>query len=181
MNHLSLNEIEAGMENILASPKDMGELQLITIRPRENERIELKTATLDEKLGLTGDVWAEEDGNLDTQIAIMNSRAIALVAGQPDRWKLAGDQLYIDLDISVSNLPAGTRFKLGSAVLEITSEPNTGCGKFVERFGKDAMKFYNSKFGRELNLRGTYAKVVQTGTIAVGDRAEKIVDIDEQR
>jgi MOSC domain-containing protein YiiM len=103
------------------------------------------------------------------QINIMNARATALVAGSKDRWPLAGDQLYVDLDLSGANLPPGTRLAIGSAVLEVTSQPHTGCAKFVARFGLDAMKFVNSPVGRELNLRGINAKVVTAGTIRVGD------------
>jgi MOSC domain-containing protein YiiM len=109
----------------------------------------------------------------------MNTRAVALVAQSRDRWALAGDQLYIDMDLSGRNLPAGTRLSLGSAVIEITAEPHTGCAKFVSRFGVDAMKFVNSPTGRELNLRGLNARVVQRGTIRVGDIVRKCAAIEK--
>jgi MOSC domain-containing protein YiiM len=108
------------------------------------------------------------------QLNIMNARATALVAQDRDRWPLAGDQLYLDLDLSVANLPPGTRLALGTAVIEITAQPHLGCKKFVARFGRDAMKFVNSRLGKELRLRGANARVVQPGTIRVGDAAEKI-------
>ncbi|MCX6048050.1 MAG: MOSC domain-containing protein, partial [Chloroflexi bacterium] len=110
----------------------------------------------------------------DMQLNIMNSRVIALVAQDKDRWALAGDQLFIDLDLSEDNLPPGTQLALGSAVIEVTNQPHTGCAKFVARFGLDAMKFVNSAEQKQLHLRGINAKVVQPGTIRVGDRAKKL-------
>jgi MOSC domain-containing protein YiiM len=104
----------------------------------------------------------------------MNARVAALVAQDPDRWALAGDQLYLDLDLSEDNLPPGARLALGAAVLEITAEPHTGCKKFSARFGLDASRFVNSPEGKRLNLRGVNAKVVQAGTIRVGDVARKL-------
>jgi MOSC domain-containing protein YiiM len=80
----------------------------------------------------------------------------------------------LDKPLSKENLPPGTKLALGSAVIEVTAEPHTGCKKFVERFGVEAMKFVNSPVGRELCLRGINAKVVQPGVIRVGDRAKKL-------
>jgi MOSC domain-containing protein YiiM len=105
---------------------------------------------------------------------MINARAIALIAQDPDRWPLAGDQLYIDLDLSDDNLPPGTRLVLGSAILEVSAVPHTGCKKFSSRFGLDAMKFVNSPEGKRLHLRGINARVIQAGTIRVGDLAQKI-------
>ena len=96
------------------------------------------------------------------------------MAQQKERWPLAGDQLYIDLDLSGESLPAGSRLAIGGAVLEVSSIPHMGCKKFVARFGLDAMKFVNSEIGRQLNLRGINAKVVQPGTIRVGDVVKKV-------
>ena len=104
----------------------------------------------------------------------MNARVVALVEAQAnDRWQLAGDQLFIDLDLSAANLPPGTQLTLGSAVIEVTAQPHTGCQKFVARFGLDAMRFVNAPVGRQLNLRGINAKVVRSGVIRVGDIARK--------
>jgi MOSC domain-containing protein YiiM len=107
------------------------------------------------------------------QINIMNSRAAALVAQHPERWSAAGDQLYIDLNLGPANLPPGTKLEIGSAVLEVTDIPHTGCAKFMARFGRDAVKFVNSRVGRELNLRGINARVVQPGVIRTGDLVKK--------
>ena len=134
-------------------------------------------ATLDPELGLVGDNWLARgstrthDGTAhpEMQLNVMSARAIALIAGSPDRWALAGDQLYVDLALDDRNLPTGTRLALGTAVIEVTEVPHNGCAKFTERFGRDAARFVNSPVGKELHLRGINAKVVQAGTVARGD------------
>jgi hypothetical protein len=178
VTHLTMAQLQAGLDVIRQSPKDAGELQLIVRRPRVNQREVLDEAQLDTVEGLVGDTWRFRGSSRmpdkttphpDMQINIMNARAVALVAQDPARWALAGDQLFVDLDLGVKNLPAGTRLTVGDAILEVTPQPHTGCGKFVERFGLDAMKFVNSPVGRELCLRGINARVVQSGTIRRGD------------
>lgn len=157
-------------------------LELIVCRPRIDEREALEEAKLGLLEGLVGDSWKNrsssrtKDGSPhpDMQINIMNARVIALVAQSKERWPLAGDQLYIDIDLSAENLPAGTRLSLGSAVIEVTPPPHTGCQKFVSRFGLEAMRFVNSELGRQLRLRGLNAKVIQPGVIRVGDVVRKI-------
>jgi MOSC domain len=182
MRHLTSEELEAGLDNIRYSPKDQGVLEMIVRRPKDNEREMLVDAELDLDLGLVGDNWRtrgssrmpDKSAHPEMQINIMNSRVIALIAQQKERWSLAGDQLYIDFDISVENLPAGTRLAIGSAVIEVTPQPHTGCRKFLARFGEDAMKFVNSQVGKELRLRGMNAKVIQAGTIHVQDVVKKV-------
>jgi hypothetical protein len=184
IRHLTMSELEAGLDHIRQSPKDEGPLLLIVRRPQVEEREVLNEAVLDLTQGLVGDTWqfrgssrtADGGPHPEMQINIMNARAVALVAQEKDRWQLAGDQLYLDLDLSPQNLPAGTRLAIGSAILEVTAPPHTGCKKFVARFGLDAMKFVNSTVGRSLNLRGINARVVQSGTIRVGDVAVKIAN-----
>lgn len=183
MKHLTAQELSAGLEEIRNSPKDKGILKLIVRRPETEKREVLSEGLLDPAYGLQGDNWrtrgsrATTDGSAhpEMQLNIMNARVIALVAQDPKRWALAGDQLYIDMDLSAENLPPGTRISLGSALLEVTSPPHTGCKKFVTRFGRDAMIFVNTGIGKQLNLRGINAKVVQAGTIHINDMAEKIV------
>ena len=181
MRHLTWAELEAGLHTITQAPKDRGSLELIVRRPRVGAREVLEVGELNEDEGLAGDSWSRRrhphtsDGSppRDTQLNVMNARAIALIAQDRSRWPRAGDQLYLDMDISPENLPAGTRLQIGTAVIEVSAEPHTGCAKFVERFGVDAMKFVNSTVGRANNLRGLNAKVVRPGTIRVGDLASK--------
>lgn len=180
--HLPIAELEAGLEKIRQSPKDQGVLELIVRRPRVEQREVLTLGELDPREGLVGDTWGmrsstrTQDGSAhpDMQLNIMNVRVIALVAQTRERWPLAGDQLYIDMDLSADNLPAGTRLVLGSAVIEITAQPHMGCQKFMERFGADALKFVNSDVGKLLHLRGINAKVVQSGVIRIGDVVSKM-------
>ena len=144
-SHLTLEQLEAGLEEIQRSPADGGPLRMIVQRPAVDERQVVEIGELDVDTGLVGDSWktrgsrSTPDGSADpaAQLNIMNSRALALLAQSKDRWQLAGDQLIIDLDMSVENLPHGTRLSIGSAVIEVTEKPHTGCAKFAERFGKD--------------------------------------------
>ena len=184
MRHLTHEELEAGLDNIRKSPKEAGVLKLIVRRPATEQREVLSEGRLDPACGLEGDNWLKRgsrstaDGSAkpEMQLNIMNSRVIALVAQDPERWALAGDQLFIDMDLSPENLPPGTRLSIGSAVIAVTSPPHTGCKKFVARFGLDAMMFVNSGIGKQLNLRGINAKVIQAGTVHTHDIAEKITD-----
>lgn len=157
---------------------DRGTLELIVVRPSEGERETPETAEVTVEDGLVGDRWepyVEKDGTLgrEAQLTIASTHLLGLIA-EPERWALAGDQLYVDLDLSGANLPPGTRLRIGGAVIEVTPIPHTGCAKFVSRFGAEAMKFVNSPVGRELNLRGICAKVVEPGAIRAGDRITKI-------
>jgi MOSC domain-containing protein YiiM len=178
MQHLSRAELEAGLGHVLDSPRAGGVLVLLVRRPAVGIRELTAEATLDPAAGLVGDNWLDRgsstpDGSADPQrqVTVMNARLAELVAGSPDRMPLAGDQLYIDLDISVGNLPVGSLLTVGDAVLEVSAPPHTGCAKFVERFGTDAMRFVNSRVGRQLRLRGMNTRVVQAGTVHLGDRA----------
>ena len=177
--HASPEELEAGLSAIREAPKGEGVLELIVARPAEGERQVLEEGQLDLESGLVGDRWlgsGRSGGRLangDAQVTVMSSRAAQLVAGDRGRWPLAGDQLYVDIDLSDDNLPPGTRLAVGDAVLEVTAEPHTGCKKFTERFGLDAMKFVNAPEGRSLNLRGINTRVVEPGTIRVGDTVSK--------
>jgi hypothetical protein len=182
IKHLSMEELEAALDYLRQTPKDQGLLELIVRRPGVEQREVLNEAQLDPLNGLIGDNWnvrpssrtADGSPHPDMQINIMSSRVVALVAQEKDRWQLAGDQLFIDMDLSKDNLPAGSRIALGSAVIEVTSPPHTGCHKFVARFGRDAMMFVNSPVGKQLCLRGINARVVQAGSIRVGQTAKKI-------
>jgi hypothetical protein len=181
MEHLSRQDLEAGLSHIRDSPQEDGRVVLIVRRPAVGVR-ELPTeARLDPAVGLAGDNWltrgssSTPDGSADPQrqVTVMNARLAALVAGGTERMPLAGDQLYIDLDLSAGNLPAGCLLAVGQAVLQVSAAPHLGCAKFVERFGAEAMRFVNSRLGRELRLRGMNTRVVQPGIIRPGDIAAR--------
>jgi hypothetical protein len=184
VKHLTMNELEAGLDEIRQAPKDDGPLRLIVRRPNVDQREVLDEAELHPAEGLVGDSWKQRRSSRtpdrsphpEMQLNIMNARVTALVAQDKDRWQLAGDQLYLDMDLSAENLPAGTQLAIGEAIIEVTPPPHTGCKKFVARFGPDAMMFVNSPVGRELHLRGINAKVIQAGRIRVGDTAKKLLE-----
>jgi len=175
--HLTTAEIEAGMPHVLSSPLNNGTLEMIVARPAIGKRKVLEAGELSVAEGLTGDNWAARgsrrtvDGSAhpEMQINIMNYRFAELIAGHRDRVPLAGDQLFVDLDLSEANIPPGTGLEIGTALLEITTIPHLGCKKFVERFGLAAMKYANSEYGRKNNLRGVNARVIRSGNFRTGD------------
>ena len=181
MEHPTATELEGGLDEIRCSPTDHGRVDLIVRRPAENAREVLAEGKLDTAEGLVGDTWRVRPSNLtrdrsphpDLQLTLMNCRVAALVAGEDERRQVAGDQLYVDLDLSEANLPPGTRLALGSAVIEISDKPHRGCKKFAERFGQEALLFVNSPVGRELRLRGVNARIVAGGTVRIGDTIRK--------
>ena len=178
MGHLELPTLRAGLSDIRLSPSEDGRVELVVRRPTGDEREVLTEAELSTETGLVGDRWSvAQNGmtpNPQAQLTLMNARAAALVAGRADHGGLAGDQLYVDLDLSDENLPPGTRLSVGSAMIEVTAEPHTGCGKFVRRFGVDAMKFVNSADGRRHNLRGINTMVIVGGIVRPGDTIAKV-------
>ncbi len=182
MLHRTADELTAALDEIRQSPAAEGTVELIVRRPAEDEREVLDECSLDLEVGLVGDAWLSRgssrmpDGsaNPDAQLTLMNARAADVITGSRDRWPLAGDQLYVDLDLSIDNLPAGTQLGVGEAVVEVTPEPHTGCAKFSARFGTEALKFVNKSPGRELRLRGVNARVVAPGTVRAGDTINKL-------
>jgi hypothetical protein len=180
--HPTTDVLEAGLDHIRRSPTDEGTLELIVRRPAVDEREVLEESRLDLVVGLAGDTWnirgstSTPDGGAhpEAQLAIMNSRAAALVAGSPELWALAGDQLYVDFDLSAEGLPTGSRLAIGEAVIAITAKPHRGCAKFAARFGPDALRWVNTGTGRALNLRGRHARVVVPGPIRRGDQVRRL-------
>ena len=182
VKYLSMTDLEAGMDYIRQSPEDHGVLKMIVRRPRDDERDVIEHGELDLSEGLVGDNWKirgskhmpDGSANPDAQITVMNARTIELVAQDEERWSLAGDQLFIDINLSDENLPPGTRLAIGSAIIEVSAQPHTGCRKFSDRFGVEALKFVNSPEGKRLHLRGINTRVVRGGVIHVGDVVQKI-------
>jgi len=167
-------------EDLREAPMRIGTVLLIVRRPAVGEREAVAEAQLDTEEGLLGDTWrvrgssstADGSANPEAQITVMSARAAAAIAGDVERWPLAGDQLYVDFDISEENLPAGTRVVVGDAEIEVSAKPHTGCAKFSARFGKEALSLVNTSTGRALRLRGLNARVTKSGTVRVGDRVE---------
>ena len=180
--HPSLSELETALDHILASPTDGGKLELISARPAVGERRQTQEATLDEELGMVGDNWKDRgsasrpDGsaNPDAQLTLINARVVNAVSGSKSRWQLAGDQLVVDIDLSHDNLPVGSQLQIGSAVVELTAAPHTGCVKFANRFGHASLRFVSGPEAMQQRRRGANAKIIESGTIRVGDVATKV-------
>ena len=190
MEHLGAEELAAGLDAIRAAPAEAGTVEMIVRRPAENEREVVEDGLLTADDGLVGDLWrargsrSTPDGaaDPDRQLTVMGSRVIDLLAGG-DRaaWPLAGDQLYVDLDLGAANLPVGTRLEIGDAVIEVTEPAHTGCAKFRARFGSEALRFVNSPEGRGMRLRGLNARVVRPGTVRRGDAVCRLPSIPADR
>jgi MOSC domain-containing protein YiiM len=182
LQNAELTRLEASLDHIRDAPADGGTVELIARRPAVAEREVLTEARLDVREGLEGDTWRRRgssrtpDGgpDVDAQLTLMNARAAAAIAGERERWPLAGDQIYVDLDLSLANLPPGSLVQIGTAVIEFSAPPHTGCAKFSARFGVDALRFVNSPTGRELRLRGANCRVVVGGTVRAGDAIRKL-------
>jgi len=181
--HLDIAALEAGLAHIQESPKDRGTLDLVVRRPATDAREIVDVADLSLDEGVVGDTWNQrgsrrtDDGSPhpDMQLNIINARLSRLIGGANDEDRaLAGDQLHVDLDVSETNLPPGTRLAVGDAVIEVTDQPHTGCPKFAARFGKTALRFVNVGIGKQLRLRGINAKVVTPGRIRRGDTITKL-------
>jgi MOSC domain-containing protein YiiM len=169
-------QLPADLAHVRAAPRDEGTLELIAIRPAVGEREVVQEAELDVEQGVIGDSWGRRGKrpNPKSQVAIMSARAAAMIAGERDRWAPAGDQLYLDLDLSGANLPPGTRLAIGTAILEVSDLPHLGCGKFTARFGAEARDLVNSPEGLALNLRGINTRIVQSGAVRRGDAVRKL-------
>jgi MOSC domain-containing protein YiiM len=172
--HLALDDLEAGLAHVARSPAADGTLELVVRRPRVDEREVLARGELHVDHGLVGDDWATTDGDPERQLTLVNWRAISLISPDEARRPLAGDQLYVDLDLSGDNLPPGSQLSIGEAVVEVTEPPHRGCRKFSARFGVDALRLVNSAVGVTLNLRGVNARVVRGGPVAPGDAVRKL-------
>jgi MOSC domain-containing protein YiiM len=177
--HFTAAELEERLPGVRGAPTDSGLVELVTRRPVEGERELLDEAELHLVDGLVGDRWSKgrsngRPPNRDAQLTLMSVRAAELMAGTRERWALAGDQLYVELDISEENLPPGTRLAVGTAVIEVSDEPHTGCKKFVQRFGMEAMLLVNSPEGRALRLRGMNTRIVEPGVVRPGDEIRKL-------
>jgi MOSC domain-containing protein YiiM len=182
MRGTTAESLEAGLAGVRAAPADAGPISMLVRRPAVDEREIVETATLDPEIGVVGDTWADrpssktDDGSPDirAQVTLINTRVAALLADTDEQRALAGDQVFVDLDLSWANVPPGMRLVVGAAIVEVSGIPHTGCAKFAARFGKEALRFVNSPVGRELNLRGLNVRVVQGGVVRVGDTVTKL-------
>jgi MOSC domain-containing protein YiiM len=174
-----VGRFDAQLDAVRAAPAEIGRVEVIVRRPASEAREVLEEAELDLALGLVGDAWATRIPEstpvyMDAQLTVINTRVLAAIEPDRERWPLAGDQLYVDFDLSVENLPAGSRLSIGSAVIEVSETPHTGCAKFSARFGGDAVRWINSATGRAHRMRGLNARIVEAGKVRVGDTVRKV-------
>ena len=181
MKYVSLTEMESRLDWVLAAPSNVGRVELLVVRPTVDQRESLNQVMFSPEKGVAGDNWLAScwkklpsgEPNPEVQVAIMNARMIEVLTKDQSCWPLAGDQLFVDFDLSVNNLVVGDRLQVGAALLEITAEPHRGCSKFKKRFGEGALTFVNSPQGDAHRLRGVYAKIVTAGEVCVGDSVSK--------
>jgi hypothetical protein len=182
LNKITLSEIEPRLDWVLASPGDTGTVSSLVVRPAVNQRETPNKVMFSPQMGVTGDNWLTScwkklpNGKSDpeVQVAIMNARMIEVITRDKSLWPLAGDQLFVDFDLSISNLAVGDHFRVGAAVLQISAEPHQGCGKFKQRFGAEALEFVNSTLGDKHRLRGVYARIMSAGEVRVDDTISKL-------
>ncbi len=174
VEYLTGEQIEAGLSDVLASPHDCGKLKAIVVRPAQNQREYREAVYLSPEGGVEGDRWGTSEGDPRAQVSLMNARVLRLIAGEEERMSLAGDNLIVDLDLSETNIQPGQKLAVGEALIEVTDLAHTGCGKFSERFGPDAVRYINAAERRSFHLRGLYARVLKAGTVRVGDVIQKV-------
>ena len=181
-HHRSAEQLAAFFAHACAAPSDAGTVEMVLCRPGVGERVILEEAQLDPDVGVVGDSWNQRSSNRtddgsphpDMQLNIMNSRVTDAVAGSRDRWALAGDQLYVDFDLSPAVLEPWTKLRIGTAIIETTDQPHNGCPKFRRRFGAEALKWVNGPEGKAHCFRGINARVVEAGVVRPGDRIERL-------
>lgn len=168
--HRSRSDLLAGLSDLAGAPKDHGPIALLLRRPAPGEREELDAAEIDRCIGLVGDDWSRRPRpDPDAQLTLINTRAIDLLAASRERWKLSGDQIYVDLDLSEDGLPVGSQLIVGTALVEVTAVPHLGCAAFTNWFGPAATAVVNGTEGRRLRLRGVNTRVLRSGRVTLGD------------
>lgn len=179
----SLDTLKSGLKAMLdAAPRDNGTLDMIVMRPEHDARVLPESIEVRAHDGVPGDHWKsgtgyalnDGTGDPDAQICIMMSGCIRAIAGDKEHWAPAGDNFFIDMDLTPANMPPGTAFAIGSAEFVVTELPHNGCQSFIDRYGRDACLFVNTGIGKELRLRGIYARVTRNGTVSVGDTVRKL-------
>lgn len=182
LKHLPITELEFSLDLIKESPKDNGVLEMIVRRPETETREIINSCEINLTNGLEGDNWKargssstpDHSADPEAQITLMNSRVIQLLSVDKENWQWAGDQLFVDIDLSIENLPPHSKLQIGSVILEISAKPHTGCKKFSGRFGVEALEFISTPLGKSLRMRGVNTKVIQAGEIKIGDLIKKV-------
>jgi MOSC domain-containing protein len=167
--HAALEQLEKGLASLEPAPRDHGRVALLVRRVAGGVREQPARLRLTPEAGVPEDAWGRgENPRLEAQISVMEIDVANLIAnGQP--VTLFGDNLFLSLDLSVENLPPGSRVRVGTATMEVTPKAHNGCRKFHARFGSDALRFVSKPDLRHRNFRGIYMRVVEGGDVAPGD------------
>ena len=167
-------DAQALLDAARSSPKDGGVLRHIVLRLPNEQRVTPPQARLTCTGGVVGDNWGAKAGrSTDRQVSVINSRFLEAIADNTECMPLSGDNLVVDLDLHVDNLPVGARFRIGEVVMEVTDHPHTGCAKFERRYGKAALDLTNTPEGLAARLRGLLARVIREGEVRPGDTVHK--------
>jgi len=170
--HLPFTVLRDSLDALPAPPRASGRLGLVVRRTPDKSRETPEAVELRSARGVPGDAWDRQpNGNPEAALTVMQVDVATLIAnGQP--LTVFGDNLFLELDLSRENLPIGSRVRVGASLLEVTAKPHNGCRKFVARFGEDALRLVADPGLRHRNLRGIYMRVVERGTVTVGDPVE---------
>jgi MOSC domain-containing protein YiiM len=170
--HLAFDELETRLIALPPAPRSLGRVALVVRRRPDKVREALGQVELGPSGGVPGDAWGRTSSpDPRAELTVMQVEVAELIAnGQP--LTVFGDNLFFALDLSVENLPIGSRLRVGRSVLEVTAKPHNGCRKFAARFGEDALRLVSKRELRHRNLRGIYLRVVEAGKVAVGDSVE---------
>src|SRR5258706_9897808 len=167
--HRPLAALEQALRALARADRDAGRLALIVRRRADGVRETPECVELSLDDGVPGDGWGRRPPrDPEAQLAVMRRDVAELIAhGQP--LTVFGDNLFVELDVSAANLPAGARLRVGGALVVVTAKPHDGCNKFQARFGADALRLVQPKPTRDQNLRGIYWRVIEPGAVRVGD------------
>ncbi|WP_199523173.1 hypothetical protein [Pararhodobacter sp. CCB-MM2] len=180
--HVTREELDAALPQVLAAPKDGAAIEMLCLRPQRNQRAFVDELTVTQAEGIPGERWLcepwlrLEDGSPHPgiQICIVSKQVLDLVWRDRENVVHPGDTFTVDMDLGEANLPEGTLLQAGTAVLRVSEVFNDGCVKWKVRYGAAAKDWLVAPGNLTHRLRGILCSVEQDGVIRNGDRLTKI-------